>query len=367
MSSLKMVDLHRQYLALKTQIDGAIAEVLDTTAFIQGQAVKDLEAGLAAYLGVPHVVGCASGTEALQIAYMALGIGPGDEVITTPFTFVATVETLAVLGARPVFVDVDPRTYNLDPTAIEARVGPRTKAIVPVHLYGQPADMDPILDVAARRNLAVIEDTAQAIGAHYKGRRAGTIGTVGCLSFFPAKNLGCFGDGGALVTKDETVAKRCRLISNHGSDRRYHHEVLGLNSRLDTIQAAVLNAKLPHLESFNEGRIRVARAYDEGFADLDLTRPFVAPHVRHVYQQYSIRTGRRDALAEHLTRAGVPFAVHYPKPIHQQPAFAHFAEGQRFPVAEAVSREILSLPMFPEMTDTEIAQVIAAVRTFFKA
>jgi dTDP-4-amino-4,6-dideoxygalactose transaminase len=365
MASLKMVDLHRQYLAHKTAIDAAIAGVIETTGFIKGAEHAAFEEALAAYLGVKHVIGCGSGTDALQIAYMALGIGPGDEVITTPFTFVATVEALVLLGARPVYVDIDPRTYNLDVGQVQAHITSKTKAIVPVHLYGQPVDMAPLEAISNASGIPIIEDNAQAIGATYQGRMTGTIGLMGCLSFFPAKNLGCFGDGGAVVTNDAKLAEQCRLIANHGSKQRYFHEVVGINSRLDTLQAAILLAKLPHLEAFNEGRIRVAKCYDQAFKNLSITTPWVAPNVRHVYQQYSIRSDRRDALIKHLDAASVPYAIHYPRPLHLQPAFvSQVPTGTRFPHAEAAANEILSLPMFPEMTDQEIQIVIKAVSSF---
>ncbi len=366
-SSMKMVDLERQYQALRPAIDAAMAEVLATTAYINGPAVGAFEKALAGFLGGAQVVACASGTDALQIAFMASGIGPGDEVVTTPFTFVATVEALVLLGAKPVYVDIDPRTYNLDARLLEQAIGPRCKAIVPVHLYGQCADLDPILALAARHGLVVIEDAAQAIGARYHGKQAATIGTLGCLSFFPAKNLGCFGDGGAVVTHDATLAARCRMIANHGSKQRYVHEIIGVNSRLDTLQAAVLGVKLPHLAGWNEKRRTIARIYDERLAGLPLTTPFVAPGCEHVYQQYSIRTGQRDALAKHLGEHGVPTAIHYPRPIHQQAAFKHLTPEAQFPIAEQTAREILSLPMFPELTDAEIDQVTGAVRGFFVA
>lgn len=364
MANVKLVDLHRQYLALRSEIDAAVARVLETTAFIRGPEVGDFEQAFARYLGVKHVVSCGSGTDALQIAYMALGIGPGDEVITTPFTFVATVEALVLLGARPVYVDIDPVTYNLDPARVAAAIGPRTKAIVPVHLYGHPADMDPLLEVACHHGLALVEDAAQATGARARGRMIGTMGLLSCFSFFPAKNLGCFGDGGAVATNDDALAESCRLIANHGSKKRYFHEKVGINSRLDTLQAAVLNAKLPHLERFNEGRIRVAARYDQAFKSLPLATPQVAPGARHVYQQYTVRTPLRERLAKHLEALQVPYAVHYPRPLHQQPAFAALWEGPPLPEAERAATEVLSLPMFPEMRDDEIDVVIQAITSF---
>ena len=360
-----MVDLQRQYANHKSDIDAAICRVLETTGFIKGAEVAAFESALATYLGVSHVVGCGSGTDALQIAYMALGIGPGDEVITTPFTFVATVEALVLLGAKPVYVDIDPRTYNMDVSLVLASVTPKTRAIVPVHLYGQPADMDPLLALAQHYNLAVVEDNAQATGARYKGRMTGTMGTLGCFSFFPAKNLGCFGDGGAIATNDARLAEQCRLIANHGSKKRYHHEVIGINSRLDTLQAAVLLAKLPYLDGFNEARRRVAQRYDQAFAVLALTTPWVAPYAQHVYQQYSIRCPDRARLMKHLDDAEISYAVHYPRPLHQQPAFERLvADGQRFPHAEQAAEHVISLPLFPEMTDDEVEQVVKAVASF---
>src|SRR5512140_1302728 len=264
---IHMVDVVGQYLKIKPDIDNAIHRVLDSGQFILGKEVGELECQVAEYLGVPFTAGCASGTDALQIAMMALGIGPGDEVITTPFTFVATAETIAILGAKPVYVDIDPRTYNLDPALIEKAVAPRTKAIIPVHLYGQPADMDPIMEIARRRGIRVIEDVAQAMGASYKAKKAGTFGDIGCISFFPSKNLGCFGDGGMMVTHDKALAESMKVIAAHGSRVKYYHEMLGVNSRLDTIQAAILLVKLRHLEEFNSARQDAAARYDRMLKD----------------------------------------------------------------------------------------------------
>jgi len=363
---IKMVDLHRQYLSIKAEIDEAIESVLTATDFIMGSAVKEFEADLASYLGAKHAVGCASGTDALQVAMMALGIGRGDEVITSPFTFVATAETIALLGATPVYVDIDPKTYNLDVQQIAARITSKTKAIIPVHLYGQPADLAPVLALAGERGFKVIEDAAQAIGARYQGRSVGTLGDIGCFSFFPSKNLGAYGDGGAMVTNDAALAERCRMVTVHGSRKRYQHEILGVNSRLDTLQGAVLKVKLRHLETWTEARIRIAHRYNEAFKGLELVTPYCAPGVRHVYNQYSIRTSRRDALAEFLKSKGVGHAIHYPLPLNLQPAFRHYVpEGTSFSVAEAVSREIISLPIYPEMAPAEVESVIACLREFF--
>lgn len=366
MPSIKMVDLHRQYLQLQPEINAAIQGVLDSTEFIAGKAVRQFETALAEYLRVPFAVGCASGTDALQVAMMALGIGPGDEVITTPFTFVATAETIVLLGARPVFVDIEPGSYNIDAAAIQAKITSRTRAIIPVHLYGHPADMAPILDLAKAHGLKVIEDAAQAIGARYKEQYCGTIGEIGCLSFFPSKNLGAYGDGGALLCSDPALAERLRMIIGHGSRQRYHHECLGVNSRLDTLQAAILAVKLKHVEKWSAARIAIAQKYHAGLSGLDLVLPATADYARHVFNQYSIRTPRRAQLAEFLKSKGIATAVHYPKPLHLQPAYQELLGPMgHFPVAESVAQEILSLPIFPEMEEAEWTAVIAAIRKFF--
>ena len=366
MPAIKMVDLSRQYQEIKPEMDSAIQAVLDSTEFIMGKPVREFEAALAKYLQVPQAIGCASGTDALQVALMALGVGPGDEVITSPFTFVATVETMVLLGARPVFVDIEPQTYNLDPARISARLTPRTRAIIPVHLYGHPADMDPILELARKSGLRVIEDAAQAIGAQYHGKWVGGLGDLGCLSFFPSKNLGAYGDGGAILCRENDLAERIRMIINHGSRTRYHHEILGVNSRLDSLQAAILKVKLAHLERWTEARDRIAQRYLSGLSGLQLVLPTVLPQVRHVFNQFSIRCSCRDELAEFLKARGIATAVHYPKPLHQQPAYAGFHRDVSFPVAEAVSREILSLPVFPEMTGEEVDFVVLSIREFFQ-
>lgn len=365
---IKMVDLSRQYQMIKHEMDAAIQSVLDSTDFILGAPVREFESELANYLNVQHTIGCASGTDALQIALMALGIGIGDEVITTSFTFVATVETIVLLGARPVFVDIDPRTFNLDVNQIAGRITPKTKALMPVHLYGQPADMDPILSIAESHGLSVIEDAAQAIGARYKGKAAGTIGHIGCFSFFPSKNLGAYGDAGALATNDAQLAQRCRMISVHGSKVKYQHEILGVNSRLDTLQAAILRTKLRYLESWTDARIRIAQRYNLAWQGLDVVTPCCGPDVRHVYNQYSIRTRRRDSLATFLNARGIGHAIHYPTPLHLQPAFRQLVDPNvTLPVAETVCKEIISLPIFPEMEEAEIQVVISTLHEFLKA
>jgi dTDP-4-amino-4,6-dideoxygalactose transaminase len=365
---IKMIDLQRQYRMIKSEIDEAIQSVVDSTHFILGKPVKDFESQMANYLNVEYTIGCASGTDALQVALMALGIGENAEVITSPFSFAATVETLLLLGSRPVFVDIDPQTYNLDVSQISNRITSTTKAILPVHLYGQPADMDAILSIARSNGLFVIEDTAQAIGARYKGIMVGTMGHIGCFSFFPSKNLGAYGDAGGLATHDPALAERCRMICVHGSKEKYRHEILGVNSRLDTLQAAILGAKLKHLESWTNARIRIAQRYNLAFQGLDLITPACGADVRHVYNQYSIRTTQRDALASFLKARGIAYAIHYPMPLHLQPAYRTFFSSQcSLPVAEAVSREIISLPIFPEMEEEEIQTVIAAVHEYFSS
>ena len=362
MSPIRMVDLQRQHRSLREPIEAAIREVLEDCDFVMGRAVAAFEAELSHYLGVHFAVGCASGTDALRIALMALEIGPGDEVVT----FAGTVEAIVLQGARPVFVDIDPRTYNLDPSRIEEQITSRTKAILPVHLFGHPADMAPILSLAQEKKLRVIEDAAQALGARYQGQCVGTLGDFGCLSFYPAKHLGACGDGGVLLTNDPELASKCRMISLHGAERRYRHEFPGLNSRLDSLQAAILRVKLPHLESWVGRRIQIAEAYDQALEPLPPTPPYRASGSRHVYNQYSIRSPRRDRLAEFLRARGVDCAIHYPLPLHLQPAYQGWAEGEgSFPHAEALAKEILSLPVFPELTREETDTVANVVRDFW--
>jgi dTDP-4-amino-4,6-dideoxygalactose transaminase len=364
---IPQVNLKRQYLSIKREIDEAVQSVLNSAEFIMGSAVRQFEQHLGEYLQVEHVVSCASGTDALQIAMMALGIGPGDEVITTPFTFVATAETIVLLGACPVYVDIDPKTYNIEPGQIAGRITPKSRAIIPVHLYGQPAEMGQILKIAQAKGIPVIEDAAQAIGARYNGRLVGGIGEIGCLSFFPSKNLGAFGDGGAILTRDSDLAQKCRMIRVHGSKAKYQHEILGVNSRLDTLQAAILEVKLKYLEQWTESRIRIAAQYNQAFDDLDIVTPYCAPNVRHVYNQYSVRTSRRDEFASFLKGKGIGHAIHYPFPLHQQPAFKPLLPaGASLPVAESVSKEIISLPMDPGLTAEEFDSVASSIRTFFQ-
>jgi len=356
---IPMVDLRRQYLRLKEEIDAAVLDVLDKTQFILGPNVSELEAEVARYHGVPHAVGVANGTDALLLALRALGIGAGDEVITTPFTFIATAEVVGLLGAVPVFVDIDPRTFNLDPARLEEAVTERTKAIIPVHLFGQPCDMDPILAVAARHGLKVIEDCAQAFGARYKGRIVGTLGHAGCFSFFPSKNLACYGDGGMVITSDAEADAALRVLRNHGSSVRYHHSVLGYNSRLDEIQAAIVRVKLRHIDAFSEGRRRAAALYGTRIRRPGVVPPFEAAGCRHVYHQFTLLTDERDRLQDALTKAGIACAVYYPVPLHRQEVFRTGAACRRtgLPASEDAARRVLSLPMFPEITEEEIQRI----------
>ncbi len=360
-----MTDIQIQYKKHKSEFDSAIQRVLDSGYFILGKEVADLEGAIARYLNVKYAVACASGTDALQVAMMALDIKPGDEVITTPFTFVATAETIVLLGATPVYVDIDERTYNIDASKIEAAITPKTKAIIPVHLYGQAAEMNSIMEIARKHKIAVVEDNAQGIGATYKDRKAGGIGDIGTISFFPSKNLGAFGDAGMMVTNDEMLCQKMRMICNHGSRERYHHEILGVNSRLDALQAAILNVKLKYLDEWNEGRRKVAAKYNNLLRDAKVITPYVEPYNQHIYHQYTLRVQNRDGLGESLKAKGIPWAVHYPIPLHVQPAFAHlkFRKGA-FPVAEKVAAEVISLPIHTELTDEQVVYVANSIKEF---
>jgi dTDP-4-amino-4,6-dideoxygalactose transaminase len=368
-----LVDLRRQYHAIRREIDEAIDGVLDSTAFIRGREVGEFECMLAGYLEGGYALGVGNGTDALQIAMMALGIGPGDEVITSSFTFIATAEAAALLGATPVFADIDPHTFNIDAKKIEDMITNRTKAIVPVHLFGQPADMDEIMEIARKHDLFVIEDNAQGIGSDYDGRKTGYIGDIGCLSFFPSKNLGCYGDGGAVLTKSEELYRRMRMISNHGSEKKYHNEIVGVNSRLDTVQAAVLKVKLSHLDEYNAARRRAAEFYSSRFQDCEfITSPFHAPNRTHVYHQYTIRVsedipGGRDALAKHLNEKQVPNAVYYPVPLHRLEVFARGGcRAGDMTETERAATEVISLPMHTELTDEHQDYIADAVLEFVR-
>jgi UDP-2-acetamido-2-deoxy-ribo-hexuluronate aminotransferase len=359
---MEFVDLKTQYSILKSKINERIDAVLEHGQFIMGPEVAELEEMLAARTESRFCVGCASGTDALLIALMALNVGPGDEVITTPFTFVATAETAALLGARPVFVDIDPRSYNLDPKLLEQAITMHTKAIVPVSLFGQCADMGAINAVASERGIPVVEDAAQSFGATYKGRQSCNLSTIGCTSFFPSKPLGCYGDGGACFTNDEELAVHMRQIRVHGQDRRYHHPLVGINGRLDTIQAAVLLAKLEVFDGEIATRVRLGKAYSEWLQDAVVT-PHIEPHNTSVYAQYTIQVDDRQAFQEELAAGGIPTAVHYPVPLHLQPAFFIPGLGRGcFPNAEAVAERVVSLPMHPYLIDADQQGIVQAVR-----
>ncbi len=373
---LQMVDLRGQYLSIKDEIDLAIASVIDKSAFVKGPFVAEFENQIAAYLGVNHVIGVGNGTDALQIALMALGLGPGDEIIAPSFTFVATTEAAALLGAVPVFADIDPSTFNLDPNCIEPLITERTKAIVPVHLFGQPSDMDSIMAIGRKYQLAVVEDNAQSVGSKYKKRYAGTIGTMGTLSFFPSKNLGCYGDGGAVLTNDSDLAERIRLIANHGANKKYHNEVVGVNSRLDGLQAAILLVKLNHLRDFNSARITAADRYDHAFEDCRfVTIPVRATDRDHVFHQYTIRIahefpGARDALSAFLREKRIPHAIYYPVPVHLLPVntegiHPYRAGDMRHTLSAA--EQVLSLPMHTELAPEQITFITGHVTRFLES
>lgn len=355
---MQFIDLAAQQARIKPQIDANIQKVLSHGQYILGPEVAELEDKLAAYCGAKHCIGVANGTDALQIALMALGVGAGEEVITPGFTYIATAETVALLGAKPVYVDIVEQTYNLDPAKLEAAITPRTKAIVPVSLYGQCADFDAVNAIAARHNLPVIEDAAQSFGASYKGRKSGSLTTVSCTSFFPSKPLGCYGDGGAVFTDDDNLAAVIRQIARHGQDRRYHHIRIGVNSRLDTLQAAILLPKLAILEEEIGLRGRVAAVYAQELDKAGIAAPFVESHNISAYAQYTVRVKNRDAVQTALKAAGIPTAVHYPIPLNKQPAVASDAV---LPVGDWVAEEVLSLPMHPYITEEQVRQVVGAL------
>ena len=365
-----MVDLKQQYVKIKKEVDTAIQEVIDNAAFIQGKAVTDFSAALSAYSGSKHVIPCANGTDALQIAMMALDLQPGDEVITPSFTYVATTEVVALLRLKPVFVEVDPKTFCIDPAAIEKAITPRTKAIVPVHLYGQAAPMEAIMDIARRHNLFVIEDNAQAIGSDYTFsdgtvKKTGAIGIIGTTSFFPSKNLGCYGDGGAIFTDNDALATRLKMIANHGQSRRYYHDLVGCNSRLDSIQAAVLNVKLKSLDAYIAARRSAADHYDDAFkAHPKITTPFRAPYSHHVFHQYTLvlEGVDRNGLNEFLAGKNIPSMIYYPVPAHRQQMFAAFGGGGwSLPVTDWLTERVISLPMHTELDKEQLHYISSSV------
>jgi dTDP-4-amino-4,6-dideoxygalactose transaminase len=375
MVPIQMVDLKRQYLKIKPEVDTAIANVLDTTSFINGKAVGDFASNLAKYLNVAEVIPCANGTDALQIAMMALGLEPGDEVITPSFTYIATTEVIALLRLKPVFVDVDPKTFCIDATKIREAITPKTKAIVPVHLYGQSCDMEEIMKIAEEYNLYVVEDNAQAIGADVKFadgsvHKTGTIGHIGCTSFFPSKNLGCYGDGGALITNNNLLADRIRMIANHGQSKRYYHDVVGCNSRLDTMQAVVLNIKLGRLDEYNNARRSVAEFYNASFKENSLiTTPITSPGNTHVFHQYTMILDGvdRNELQEKLAAVGVPAMIYYPVPAHRQQMFSFLNLPEvDLPITDWLTHRVISLPIHTEMDQEQLDHIVYHVNNLVK-
>lgn len=370
---IQMVDLKTQYQNIKSEIDAEIQEVLDSAYYIGGPKVAAFGASLEKYLGVNHVIPCANGTDALQIALMALGLEPGDEVIVPAHTYVATAEVIALLRLTPIMVDVDKDSMNVTPELVEKAITPKTKAVVPVHLYGQSADMEGIMAVAKKHNLFVVEDNAQAIGADYtfsngQKKKTGTIGHIGCTSFYPAKNLGCYGDGGAIFTNDSELAQKIKMIANHGQSRRYYHDEIGCNSRLDAIQAAVLNVKLKYLDGYAAARNAVANAYDRAFANIKgLRTPYRSPFTTHVFHQYTLQVlgGKRDELRSYLAEKDIPTMIYYPVPLYKQKAFAKYYDGDVLPVTEYLSDTVISLPIHTEMSVEVQEEIIEGVLSFF--
>ncbi len=374
-ANIQMVDLKRQYFKIKEEIDAAVLDCIASTQYIQGVQVKAFQKAFEEYLEVRHVIPCANGTDSLQIALMALGLEPGDEVIVPAFTYVATAEVIALLRLKPVMVDVDPHTFNITAELIEPAITSRTKAIVPVHLFGQSADMEPIMELAEKHGLYVIEDSAQATGADYFCRdgsvkKTGTVGHIGSTSFFPSKNLGCYGDGGALMTNDDDLAAQMRMIANHGQQKKYYHDVVGVNSRLDSLQAAILNVKLQYLDEYAAARQNAAAFYDEAFGDIsELITPARQRNSSHVFHQYTllVKNGKRDELQAWLSDQGIPSMIYYPVPLYKQKAFSHFSpEGFELPVTERLCWEVLSLPIHTEMDVELLGYISSSVKRYFE-
>jgi UDP-2-acetamido-2-deoxy-ribo-hexuluronate aminotransferase len=360
---INFIDLKAQYLEYKEEIDSEIAEVLNSTQFVGGPKLQNFENALANYTNVSHAIGCSSGTDALLLSLMALDIGPGDEVITTPFTFIATAEVISFLGARTVFVDIDEKTYNIDPTLIEDAISDRTKAIIPVSLYGQCADMDAINTIASKHNITVIEDACQSFGATYKNKKSCSLSTIACTSFFPSKPLGAYGDGGAIFTNDEAIAQKVRMLLNHGQNERYMHKYIGINGRLDAIQAAVLSVKLKHFDKEVTLRNEIGSRYSELLNQSDVITPFIEDYNQSVYAQYSIRVKDREKMVEKLNAAGIPTAIHYPMPLHLQEAFKELGYTEDdFKISQKVASEILSLPMSPYLTQEEQDFIVKTIK-----
>lgn len=360
---IPMVDLKGQYQSLKDEIDAELLTALENTQFILGPNVRAFEEEAASYLGCEHAVGCASGTDALHLGLIAAGVKAGDEVITTPFTFIATAEAILYVGATPVFVDIDPNTYNIDLNQAEAAITSKTKAIIPVHIFGQPVDMNAVMAMANKHGLAVVEDCAQSFGASIDGKQTGSFGDAGAFSFFPSKNLGCYGDGGLVTTNDAKKAEHMRVLRNHGSWKQYHHSELGFNSRLDELQAIVLRAKLKRIDEYNEGRRRVGHRYNAALAEMDGVTPPAEDGIgKHVYHQYTLITEKRDQIMAALREQQIGCAIYYPIPLHQQEVFADSCKGQSLPVAEKVSLSCMSLPVYPELEDEKVDMIMDVVR-----
>lgn len=365
--NIPMVDLKTQYENIRDEIEKGLHEVLESSYFIMGPNVSSLEEEVAAYCGVKHAVGVASGTDALHLALRGAGIGEGDEVITTPFTFIATAEAISYVGAQPVFVDIDPCTFNIDTSLIEKAITGRTKAIMPVHLFGQPADLNPIVALCKKHGLKLIEDCAQSFGADYEGKKTGTFGEFGSFSFFPSKNLGCYGDGGMIITNDDMAAEEVKVYRNHGSRQRYHHSVIGYNSRLDEMQAVILRVKLKYIEEYNRRRRENAARYTERLKDAGVIPPFEDGKGVHVYHQYTILSEERDAIQKALSDAGIASAIYYPIPLHQQEVYKEIYSSTSCPVSETTAARVLSLPMYPELGEEQIDRVCSIITTITKA
>ncbi|MDI6786357.1 MAG: DegT/DnrJ/EryC1/StrS family aminotransferase [bacterium] len=362
-----LVDLKAEYKLIEDEVNTAIKKVLESSSFVLGEEVTLLEEEIANYCQVKYAIGVSSGTDALFLPLLALDLKPGDEVITTPFTFIATAEAIALCGAKPVFVDINPFTFNIDISKIENIITPKTKALIPVHLYGQPADMTPIMELAKKYNLFVMEDAAQAIGAEYKGKKVGSMGHVGALSFFPAKNLGCYGDGGMILTNDDELNQKLRMLRVHGSAIRYVHKYIGTNARLDTIQAAILRVKLRYLDEWTEKRRNKANIYSNLLNHPEIKTPYVESHNYHVYNQYTIRVKNRDSLKSKLLEEGIPTAIHYPIPLHLQEAFSYLKyKEESFPESEAAAKEVLSLPMYPELKEDCVDTIVNLILKHIK-
>lgn len=365
---IPLVDLKQQYLSIKDEIDSSIQDILDNTAFILGKKVEDFEGKFANLCGVRHCIGVNNGTSALRLALLALGIKAGDEVVTTPFTFIATAEATSHTGAKLVFADIDEKTYCIDPEKIKEKITKRTKAILPVHLFGQPADMDPIMEIAEKHGLKVVEDAAQAHNALYKNKKAGSIGDVSCFSFYPGKNLGAYGEAGAVCTNDKELANKLVLLRQHGELKRYYHDLIGDNCRMEGIQGAVLGVKIKYLDEWTEKRRKNAQIYDELLEKLDIVLPYEANYARHVYHVYGIRAKKRDELRDFLSKNGISTGIHYPIPVHLQKAYSFMGlkEGS-FPASEKVAKEILSLPMYPELSEEQMEYIADNIRKFLNS